>query len=304
MKILITGGTGLIGKELAKLIMTHELVVLTRNPYRARQQLSYINHDKLKFIQTLDGLNDLNSYDAVINLAGEPIADKRWTKKQKQVICDSRWTITQKLTNLIKQSQTPPKVFISGSAVGYYGNHSVGTFNELNDLHNDRFSHYVCANWEKIALSAQSDNTRVVILRTGVVLSTHGGALTKMLLPYKLGLGGTIGNGKQYLPWIHMVDMVRAIVYLLESPQAHGAFNLTAPHPTTNKEFSRTLARCLSRPHLLFTPKWLIKLLMGESSELLLDSLGAKPKRLHDLGFQFHFTRIEPALRNLLHLNH
>ncbi|MBF8999809.1 TIGR01777 family oxidoreductase [Vibrio nitrifigilis] len=304
MKILITGGTGLIGRELIKLIMTHHLVVLTRNIYQARQKLAHISNSNLNFIRSLDELSTLDDFDAVINLAGEPIADKRWTKQQKKRICDSRWSITQQLVSLIQASSNPPRVFISGSAVGYYGDHQASRFDERVEVHSERFSHYVCANWEKIALNAKSDNTRVILLRTGVVLSMDGGAMKKMLLPYQLGLGGPIGNGKQLLPWIHMVDMARAIVYLLECEYAHGAFNITAPNPVSNKEFSKTLAHTLGRPRLLFTPKWLIKLLMGESSELLLDSLGAKPRRLIDAGFQFHFSRIEPALSNLLHHHH
>lgn len=304
MKILITGGTGLIGKELLKLIMTHHLVVLTRNVDEAEQQLSHIHSGKLRFIQSLEQFTTLDEFDAVINLAGEPIADKRWSKRQKRRICDSRWAITQQITTLIQASEHPPHTFISGSAVGYYGDHQNDIIDETVEVHSNGFSHYVCSNWEKIALRAQSDKTRVCLLRTGVVLSSEGGALKKMLLPYQLGLGGPIGRGRQYFPWIHMIDMVRAIVYLLEHGRASGPFNMAAPHPVTNKVFSQCLARTLKRPHILFTPAFAIKLAMGESSELLLDSLRAKPKKLSDLGFQFHFCRIEPALKHLIHHTH
>ncbi|MDF5607523.1 DUF1731 domain-containing protein, partial [Vibrio parahaemolyticus] len=163
------------------------------------------------------------------------------------------------------------------------------------------FPHEVCAKWEQIAKRAESEQTRVCLLRTGVVLGLNGGALAKMLLPYKLGVGGPLGNGNQYMPWIHILDMDRAILYLLEKPHAHGAFNMCAPHPVTNRIFSGTLAKTLKRPHILFTPKWAMELLMGESSCLLFDSMRAKPKKLTELGFKFSYSRIEPALKHLLH---
>lgn len=299
MKILITGGTGFIGRELMKLLMTHDLVVLTRNTAQAKAKLAHIQNSKLTFLNSLDELHDLNPFDAVINLAGEPIADKRWTQKQKQRICDSRWKLTEKLVELIHASTKPPQVLISGSAVGYYGDQQQHPFDESLQVKSSHFSHQVCDTWEQIALRAQSDRTRVCLLRTGMVLAPSGGALKKMRLPYQLGLGGPIGAGHQYMPWIHMSDMVRGIVYLLETEHAQGAFNLCAPHPVTNLVFSRSLAATLKRPHLLTTPAWAIRLLMGEASELLFDSIRAKPKKLTELGFQFTYSRIEPALKHL-----
>ena len=300
MKILLTGGTGFIGRELLKLLTTHEVVLLTRSSEHAKQLLTHVDLGNLTYIETLDAFHDLNDFDAVINLAGEPIADKRWSKPQKQKICDSRWKLTEQLVALIHASTTPPATLISGSAVGYYGDQQAHPFDESLHVQSEAFPHQVCARWEAIANRARSDNTRVCILRTGVVLGCDGGALAKMLLPYNLGVGGPIGRGNQYMPWIHKLDMVRAIVYLLETEHAQGEFNLCAPHPVTNKHFSRTLARSLKRPHLLFTPKWSIRLLMGESSVLLFDSIRAKPKKLTELGFRFSYSRIEPALKNLL----
>jgi len=300
MKILVTGGTGFIGRELLKLLMTHSLTVLTRNTERAKHQLHHIHSANLTYITTLDDYHDLNNFDAVINLAGEPIANKRWTKKQKSRICHSRWDITEQLVSLIHASTEPPSVFISGSAVGYYGDQQSHPFDESLHVHHENFSHQICDKWEQIAIRAQSDRTRVCILRTGVVLAPQGGALQKMIPPYKLGLGGPIGSGEQYMPWIHMTDMVQAILFLLNTEHAQGVFNMCAPHPATNVQFSRSLAAALNRPHILFTPKWAIKLLMGESSELVLDSIRAKPKKLTELGFQFQFSRIKPALTNLL----
>lgn len=301
MNILLTGGTGFIGSELLKLLTTHHVVLLTRSPEKARQQLKHADLGNIEYVDSLDHLADLNHIDSVINLAGEPIADKRWTKKQKDKICKSRWQITEKIVELIHASTKPPAVFISGSAVGYYGDQQEHPFDECLHVNNNDFTHIVCQQWEQIAKRAESENTRVCLLRTGVVLGLNGGALAKMLLPYKFGLGGPLGSGNQYMPWIHILDMVRAIIYLLNTPHAHGAFNMCAPHPVTNRIFSATLAKTLKRPHILFTPKWVMETVMGESACLLFESIRAKPKKLTELDFQFTYSRIEPALKHLLH---
>ena len=300
MKVLLTGGTGFIGRELLKHFTTYEVVLLTRSPSDAKIKVSHADMGNITYISKLDCLNDLNDFDAVVNLAGEPIADKRWSEKQKSTICNSRWHITEKIVDLIHASTSPPSVFISGSAVGYYGDQQEHPFDEGLHVHNQSFPHLVCTKWEEIANRARSESTRVCILRTGVVLGLGGGALGKMILPYKLGLGGPIGKGNQFIPWIHLLDMVRGIIYLIETEHAHGEFNLCAPHPVTNKQFSQTLAKSLKRPHLLFTPKWLLNIVMGESAILLFDSLRAKPKKLTELGFRFSYSRIEPAMKNLL----
>ncbi len=300
MKILITGGTGFIGRELLKHLTTHDVVLLTRSPENAKRLLNHTDLGNVTYISHLNDLHDLNEFDAVINLAGEPIADKRWSKSQKHKICHSRWDLTEQIVGLIHASTSPPSAFISGSAVGYYGDQQAHPFDESLHVHSDGFPHQVCAKWEAIANRARSEGTRVCILRTGVVLGNEGGALKKMKLPYTWGLGGPIGHGSQYLPWIHILDMVRGIIYLLDTEHAHGEFNFCAPHPVTNRHFSRTLAHILKRPHILFTPKWVIKILMGESSVLLFDSIRAKPKKLTELGFCFSYSRLEPALKNLL----
>ncbi|MGF1722729.1 TIGR01777 family oxidoreductase [Vibrio kyushuensis] len=300
MKLLITGGTGFIGQELLKHLASYEIVALTRDVEHAKKRLSHINDTTLSFLTSLDDLHDLNGFDAIINLAGEPIASKRWSKTQKKHITHSRWSITERLVELIHASTTPPSIFISGSAVGYYGDQQFHPFDESLHVNQSGFPHQVCEKWESIAKRARSEHTRVCIIRTGLVLHPTGGALLKMLPAYKCGIGGSIGSGKQYMPWIHMTDMVRAIIHLLDTPHADGPFNLTAPHPVTNAHFSRMLAKTLGRPHFLFTPKWLIRLLLGESSTLLLDSTRCKPKKLTDLGFHFNYSRIEPAFKNLL----
>ncbi|PKF78265.1 TIGR01777 family protein [Vibrio sp. vnigr-6D03] len=300
MKVLLTGGTGFIGKELVKHLAGHQLVVLTRNIEKAREILTHADFGNIEYIADFDSFSDLNDFDAVINLAGEPIADKRWSDTQKQKICDSRWDITKQVVSLVHASTQPPSVFISGSAVGYYGDQQSHPFDENLHVHQEQFAHQVCSKWETIAKRAESDRTRVCLLRTGIVLGTNGGALEKMILPYRMGLGGPIGSGKQYMPWIHLQDMVRAIMYLLETDYARGVFNLCAPHPVQNQLFSKTLAKVLNRPHILFTPKWVIQLALGEASSLLFDSIRAKPKHLTELGFIFTYSRLEPALKNIL----
>ncbi len=301
MRILLTGGSGFIGSELVRHLTMHEIVLLTRNIPQTRDRLHHINHGHLSYIDTLDSLSDLNHFDAVINLAGEPIADKRWSPAQKQKICDSRWDITQQIVERIHASTYPPSVLISGSAVGYYGDQQAHPFDESLHICHPEFTHHVCSRWETLAMRASTPDTRVCILRTGVVLGLSGGALKMMLPTYKLGAGAVLGRGNQYMPWIHIQDMLRGIEFLLNTSHASGYFNLTAPHPVQNREFSQTLAKTLHRPCLPYTPKWLLKILLGEASALLFDSIRAKPKHLTELGFQFNYSRLEPALKNLLH---
>ncbi|QIR05655.1 TIGR01777 family oxidoreductase [Salinivibrio costicola] len=296
MNILITGGTGLIGKALvAKLQPQHQLTVLSRD----KEKVTKVFGDSVAAIERLDDLPHLNDFDAVINLAGEPIADKRWSEQQKGIICTSRWGLTEKLVEKIHASSTPPHTFISGSAVGYYGDQQDHPFDETLVVHADDFAQHVCHQWEKIALKGASQHTRVCLLRTGVVLSAEGGALKRMMLPYQLGLGGPIGKGQQYMPWIHIDDMVAAIIHLLDSPALQGPFNCTAPEPVTNKRFSQALASALKRPHLFCVPTVAIKVMMGEASHLLLDSQRALPHALEDSGFKFQHPKVEEAMASL-----
>lgn len=300
MKILITGASGFIGSHLLEYLKHYNLVVLTRSTSKAEMRLSHITFGNISFIESLDDLEHFNDIDAIINLAGESIFNKRWSKEQKEKICQSRWDLTKQLVDKCKTSSNPPHIFISGSAVGYYGDQQANPLDEMHPFPTAGFTNLVCDKWEKIANQAQSEHTRVCTIRTGVVLGKKGGALAKMLLPYQCGLGGPIGDGKQYMPWIHIEDMTQAILFLLNNSDAQGVYNLTSPHPVSNIKFSRSLAKALRRPHFLSTPTSMIKLLLGESSVLLLDSIKAKPKHLVDSGFHFHFPRIETALKDLL----
>ncbi|MCG8157463.1 TIGR01777 family oxidoreductase [Brenneria goodwinii] len=296
MQLLITGGTGLIGRHLIQrlLLLSHSITVVTRNPERARS----IFGDRVEYWSTLDDKTSLNAFDGVINLAGEPIADKRWTPKQKQRLSQSRWDITERLARLIKDSSEPPSVFISGSAVGYYGDQGAALVTEEETPTND-FTHHLCARWEALAQSAESDKTRVCLLRTGVVLSAQGGALAKMLPLFRLGLGGPLGSGKQYMPWIHIDDMVNGIIYLLDSDVLSGPFNMVSPYPVRNEQFSALLAEVLHRPGFLRAPGFAIKLLMGEAATLVLGGQRAIPARLESAGFGFRFFELKEALEEV-----
>lgn len=305
MNILITGGSGFIGRALIQQLTNNsvdtsepQITLLTRDKTRAKQLIAATT-PPITYLSELSALKDLNDFDVVINLAGEPIADKRWSPAQKERLCQSRWGITKQLVTLIKSSSEPPKLLISGSAVGYYGSQGAKEIDESVIVESDEFTHKLCDKWEKIAQEAQSERTRVCILRTGVVLG-QGGALAKMYLPYRLGLGGHLGNGEQFFPWIHINDMVVGILYLVYREDLSGTFNFTAPTPVSNKVFSKSVANALGKPHFLFTPAFALTLIMGESAKLLLDSINAKPQRLLESGFTFYYPHIDMALHDLL----
>lgn len=295
MNILMTGGTGLIGSEfICQYSRKHEFTVISRYVAKAKSKLG----ENAKIVENVSSIENFENFDAVINLAGEPIADKRWTDTQKKKICDSRWDITSELVSKINSCDTPPSVFLSGSAIGYYGNQGDKVVTEETPPHNE-FTHELCAKWEAIAESVDQAKTRVVKLRTGVVLTEKGGALGKMALPFKFGAGGTLGSGSQYLAWIHLQDMVRAISFLLENSACSGAFNLTAPEPVTNKEFSKALAKSLSRPCLFNVPGFVMKVAMGESSTMILEGQRVIPQKLTTAGFSFEFPSIDEALSEI-----
>lgn len=297
MRVFVTGGTGLIGRYLIGelLVQGHLITVLTRNIGKAKQKLD----NKVSFCENLYEISTLDSYDAVINLAGEPIAGKLWTEKQKERLCKSRWDITSRLAQLINESCNPPYIFISGSAVGYYGAQDSTMLTE-NSLSHDEFIHQLCRKWESLALLAKSKQTRVCILRTGIVLSKKGGMLSQMLLPFSLGLGSVFGRGNQYISWIHIRDMVAGIIFLLNSSEAGGVFNLTAPYPETNRIFSKKLALVMSRPCVFRLPEFILKTILGEMSTMVLDGQRVFPEKLLKSGFRFQFNTLEEALTDII----
>ncbi|RAK01774.1 TIGR01777 family oxidoreductase [Aliidiomarina maris] len=298
MHILITGGTGLIGSALYKKLRNqHQITVLTRNAERAYRTLG---HD-IQALTSLEPLRHLDDFDAVINLAGEPIADKRWSDQQKKRIEQSRFETTEQLVSRFKQSTKPPKVFISGSAIGYYGRQGQTPVTENDYQAHDEFTHRLCAHWEQLAEQAASEHTRVCTLRTGIVLAANGGALSKMALPFKLGVGGPIGDGQQMMSWIHLDDMVDLIIFLLHHDNASGAFNATAPEPVSNQVFSQTLAKVLKRPCLFRVPAPVMRILLGEMSDMILTGQAVLPEKLIQSGFQFRHPTLMEALQQCFH---
>lgn len=297
MKILITGGTGLIGRALVqRLCPRYSITVLTRQPKRAIECFG----NTVQTLGSLDEIKAISDYCAVINLQGEGIADKRWSDRQKLRIEQSRWNITRQLTELIQQAEQPPAVFISGSAIGIYGSRDSTPVTEHSAIQANDFAHHLCAEWERLALAAQSQRTRVCVLRTGVVLAPKGGALQKMLPPYLLGLGGPVGHGEQGFSWVQLDDIVGIIEHLLEHPECQGTYNGTAPQPVSQAEFSRSIAKVLRKSHFMRVPGVVLKLALGELSSMLLTGQYVLPERTLAAGYSFKYPTVEAALRACL----
>ncbi len=292
MNILITGGTGFIGTALCKKLCQaeHNVIILSRQPIDYWQGANVIH--------TLDKELYL---DAVINLAGEPIADKRWSDQQKQQIIDSRLDVTESVIQYLKSTSHKPKVFISGSAIGYYGIRQSNQRINEKFLGDDSFSSSLCRRWETLAEQAEDLGIRTCLLRTGIVLGKQGGALKKMILPFKLGLGGPVSHGKQWMPWIHIDDMTSLIIYCIDHTQIKGPINCTAPNPVTNKEFTQQLGRALHRPTVFKMPGVLIKGLLGEMGhELLLSGLYVVPEKAEHYNYCFQYPELKTALKYLV----
>jgi uncharacterized protein (TIGR01777 family) len=290
MRILITGGTGFIGHALCPRLAAagHELVLLSR---QARPRLPT---GAATSVTSLDEL-DAGEFGGVINLAGEPIGDGRWTPARRKLLLDSRIETTARLIGWMQRPQRPPGVLVSASAVGYYGEQGEREITE-DTPPTPGFTHDLCAAWEREAARAADLGVRVCIPRIGVVLDRDGGALAKMLPAFRMGAGGRLGSGRHWFPWIHREDMAAILQWLLETPAASGAYNASAPHPATNDEFTRALGRALGRPTVLPMPAAALKLLFGEMSELLLVSDRMVPKRLLAEGFRFRYPDLDGAL--------
>ncbi|HEY8887426.1 MAG TPA: epimerase [Gallionella sp.] len=330
MYILITGGTGLIGRQLCKALLAegHELTVLSRNPDAVPAKCGA----NVRAMASLDEWQSYRTFDAVINLAGEPIVDARWTEQRKQVLWDSRVTLTESLVRRIAAAQHKPGVLLSGSAVGYYGDRGDAVLDESAEAGVD-FAARLCKAWEAAALIAKTSGVRlrhvtgedsrlreqphrtssrtdglhptvsevrVCLLRTGLVLSRHGGLLGRMLLPFRLGLGARLGNGKQWMSWIHVDDYVAMLLDLLRNEHSSGPYNMTAPQPATNREFTTALAKVLHRPAPFIMPAWFLKPVMGERACLLLEGQKVLPLKIESAGYRFAYTKLSDALQDLL----
>jgi len=299
-KVLITGGTGFIGRALCKQLSLKgaEVTVLSRHP----EKVPELCGSSATGINSLEELDSAAKFDTVINLAGEPIADRRWSGSQKERLGKSRIDLTKDLLVCLKRMEQKPECLISGSAVGYYGDQGDMEVDEATAAH-DEFTHQLCRDWEAEALRAEELGIRVCIIRTGLVVGKDGGFLSKMLPPFRAGLGGPIGNGSQWMPWIHMDDIVALILFLIERKDIRRIFNGTAPQPVTNREFTKTLADLLKRPALLPAPALALKLALGEMSRLLLTGQRALPKAALGAGFVFRFEELRPALEDVLSKN-
>ena len=301
MNVIVTGGSGLIGRALVASLAAdgHRATVLSRNPDRVRglpEGVSAAGWDA----RSAAALTPLVAgADAVVHLAGEGIADGRWTAERKRRIRDSRVDSSAAVAAAITAAEPRPGVLLQGSAVGFYGPRGDEELTE-DSRSGDDFLAETCRAWEAASAPVEEIGVRRAVLRTGIVLARDGGALAKMLLPFRLFAGGPAGSGRQYMPWIHLADEVGAIRFLLDSPEARGPFNLTAPEPRTNRQFSRTLGRVLGRPSFMPAPAFALELALGEMAKIVLEGQRAVPRRLLEAGYEFRFSGLEAALRDLL----
>lgn len=295
--LLLTGGTGFIGQALCLELLRagYRIDVLSRQPPETVRALC----GRVTPIRELSAIRGGAGYHAVVNLAGESIAGKRWSRARKQALRDSRIALSEELVDVLLSCERLPDVMVSGSAVGFYGDQKQHPVTETTPP-TDEFSHRLCADWERSVAPLEQKGVRLCFSRTGVVVGRNGGFLQQMAPPFRMGLGGRMGSGRQYMPWVHRTDVVNAILWMLENPQAKGAYNVVSPEPVTNAEFSRTLARVLNRPAIMTVPGPVLKLALGEMSRLLLTGQRALPQRLKAAGFEFRFPQLEAALREAL----
>ena len=300
--VLITGGSGLLGKHLCRKLMErgYKPAILTRRPdYKSNITNYYWDPDKEEIN------NDaISSADYIIHLAGVNIGEKRWTKKRKRIIMDSRILPAKFLFDKIKESGHKPRAFISISGVGYYGSITSDRIFSETDRHAEDFLGEVCRLWENTASRFEAIGMRTVRIRSAVVLTERGGVLARMALPVKFGIGSPIGSGKQYFPWIHVEDLCNIFIRAIEDTQMTGVYNAAAPDQRINKEFVRTLAKVLKKP-LWFppVPAILMKLLLGEMSVILLTGSRISSEKIKKAGYLFIFPELEDALKNLLGKN-
>ncbi|MGH8351730.1 MAG: TIGR01777 family oxidoreductase [Pseudomonas sp.] len=296
MHILLTGGTGLIGRQLCRHWsgQGHRLTVWSRKPGKVAK----ICGAQVRGIARLEDLGQ-EPVDAIVNLAGAPIADRLWTHRRKALLWSSRITLTETLLAWLESREQKPRVLISGSAAGWYGDGGERELTEDSAPVSEDFASQLCIAWEETAQRAETLGIRVILIRTGLVLSAEGGFLSRLLLPFKLGLGGPIGNGRQWMPWIHIEDQIALIDFLLHRNEASGPYNACAPKPVRNREFAKALGSMLHRPAFMPMPAFALKVGLGELSLLLLGGQRATPVRLLKAGFTFQFTDLQAALDDL-----
>lgn len=301
MKIAIAGATGFVGSRLVAQLQAqgHQVIILTRSPQQASNrfgQAQIVGYNPLK---SGEWQQSISGCDAVINLAGEPIAEKRWTPAQKRSILDSRQLGTQKIVEAINLATIKPQVLINASAIGYYGTSETSKFDETSPAGTD-FLAEVCTAWETAAQAVTANGTRVVILRLGIVLGENGGVLGKMLAPFSAFVGGPIGSGNQWFSWIHRDDVVKLIITALNDTKMQGVYNATAPNPITMTEFAQTIGTVMNRPSWLPVPNFALEAMLGEGAIVVLQGQQVVPTRTLAQGFDFQYSTLKPALSAIL----
>lgn len=302
MKVIITGGSGLIGSALSASLAAsqHEVIVLSRNPQRHRDDLPEGVRAVEWDAESAQGWGHLaEGADAIVNLAGAGIAEGRWTDERKRAIRQSRVQAGRAVTHAVAAAEDKPSMVLQASAVGYYGVDAEGQLREGAPAGDD-FLASVCQDWEASTAEVESMGVRRVVTRTGIVLATQGGALPPMLLPFKLFAGGPVGSGDQPFPWIHIDDEVGAMRFLIENEEAEGVYNVVGPEQHDNASFSRIIGRVMNRPAFMPAPAFAMRLAFGEMADVLLHGQQAVPDRLLELGYEFRFRTAEVALRDLL----
>lgn len=304
MKIAITGATGLVGTRLVEKLHQsgHQILVFTRNPNQAQKVFpasAYPNLEIVKYSPQESGewQQQVSGCNAVVNLAGEPIAE-RWSTQQKQAILESRQIGTRKLVEAIALAEVKPQVLVSSSAVGYYGTSETAIFNETSAAGND-FLAQVCQKWEAEAQKVTEFGVRLVILRIGIVLA-NGGAIGKMLGPFKMFAGGPIGSGKQWFSWIHRDDLVSLICQGIERDDLSGVYNATAPNPVQMNQLCRTLGEVLNRPSWLPVPDFVLEILLGDGAIVVLEGQQVLPQQTQAIGFEYQYPALYPALQEIV----
>lgn len=299
MKITITGGTGFVGKALVGELIKqdHEIVILTRKTINPGQD------HRIRYVKWLsedsNPIDQLQDTDIFINLAGESISSGRWNKQRQDLIVSSRRNAVGEILDIANKLNNKPKALINASAIGFYGTSETKVFTEEDDGQGDDFLSWTVMQWESEAIKAAELGIRTVLCRFGIILDKNEGALPKITLPYKAFIGGNLGNGRQWMSWIHIEDVVKGISFILENEKIKGPVNFTAPHPVTMNEFGTTLANVLRRPHWLPAPSFALRLLLGEMSMLVLEGQKVMPKKLLDNGFHFNYTELSSALKNI-----
>jgi uncharacterized protein len=294
MRVAITGATGLVGRSLVPKLLAagHEVVVLTRNASTATQKFPQATVVQYRPLESGDWQRAIDGCDGVVNLAGEPIAEKKWTTEQKQILLDSRKIGTAKVVEAIEQASQKPKVLVNASAIGFYGSSETATFDESSGAGND-FLADLCQQWEQ---AAAATTARLVVLRLGIVLG-DGGALGKMIPAFRMFMGGPIGSGNQWFSWIHVDDVVAAIVQALTDEGMAGTFNATAPEPVRMKELSQKLGEAMGRPSWMPVPGFVLETMLGDGAVVVLEGQQVLPKALIAKGFSYQHGAIASALK-------